>query len=328
MLKPLFWLGRRLAHRTCPVGRGRRATRLQQRWTSRRRRERRQHGRVYVHGGQYDQGTRSDPINIVFYQGATNQDIAYYLGLEDDWSDNGGETQYFRMYNNCYEMDGMKASGKLQLDRYHGRYHRGLDANGNVALENPFVDYSIANAHYEEIVVGGDCGLGNHVVPQNGFNEGRDDVVWDWTQESPPNHFYASYGDWHNTEHIRQCNDNYAWSNGQVAVIRAATGNVEGMSLSPDPANLWVCWNSPSHHCNPWAGEGVSVAIDSLGNQSGIGLGGYSFDTFYTPSLISVDAVEGSLLDSTGRSVSCSEERNSGYTSFECQSSGEDWGAG
>jgi hypothetical protein len=47
-----------------------------------------------------------DPINVVFYDDAAADSLDYYFDLYHGWGDNGGETQYFKTWGNCYEMDG------------------------------------------------------------------------------------------------------------------------------------------------------------------------------------------------------------------------------
>jgi len=263
-----------------------------------------------------DDQNAADPINVVFYRGATKQDLDYYISLLDGWGDHGGETQYFKTNGQCNPMDGQPSSGTST--RYHARYHRGLKADGTVDIDSGLGDYSVAAAHYEEW----NLPCLNHRLTTDGFDDGRDKIVEDWVEEG--GHFYAGKENWHNILPRISCGRTVR-SDGDVAFIKVATGNVEGMSLSPDPANLWVCYNSPSHTCNPYY-EGNRFVLEDFRNQSGIGLGGYHFDAYYNQSLLSAGTVNSSFLGSTGRSVSCSGQLYSGYTHFQCGSDGDERG--
>jgi hypothetical protein len=169
----------------------------------------------------------ADPVNVIFYDDATQSNLDYYFNLYHGWGDNDGETQYFKTWYNCYEMDGQPSSGQMGVTRYHARYQRGLDPWGNVDVDNPWGDYSVASAHYEEWIPylpgfnscdSGWFPKGDHAVPNDGFNQGRDNVVQNWVTEG--GHHYAGTRNWDNRELRDQCNDWVAASNGDVAFIR------------------------------------------------------------------------------------------------------------
>jgi len=169
---------------------------------------------------QEDDQHAEDPINVVFFDDAAAVNLDYYFDLYHGWGDNGGETQYFKMWSNCYEMDGQPSSNRGHRDRYHARYHRGLDAIGEVEDDPTWGDYSVAAAHFEDWIVGDGCGLGNHAVPDDGFNQGRDNVIQNWVIEPDPGHTLWGYEDWGNTRGRIQCNGEVAASDGYVAFIQ------------------------------------------------------------------------------------------------------------
>ena len=146
---------------------------------------------------QEDDQDAEDPINVVFFDDAAAVNLDYYFDLYHGWGDNGGETQYFKIWSNCYEMDGQPSSNWGPRDRYHARYHRGLDAIGEVEDDLTWGDYSVAAAHFEDWIVGDGCGFpGNHAVPEDGFNQGRDNVIENWVIEPDPGHTLWGYEDW------------------------------------------------------------------------------------------------------------------------------------
>jgi hypothetical protein len=171
-----------------------------------------------------------DPINVVFVDDAAKENLDYYFELYHGWGDNGGETQYFKTWGWCSEMDGQPSSGGLQMTRYHARYQRGLDATGEVAFDPTWGDYSVAAAHYEQWVPYApefnDCDggtwpfQGDHAVPPDGFNQGRDNVIENWVLEPAPGHTLWLYGYWDNLAPRTQCTRVSAASDGNVAFIQ------------------------------------------------------------------------------------------------------------
>ena len=172
-----------------------------------------------------------DPINVLFWDDAAGVNLDYYFDLYHGWGDNDGETQYFQTWGWCSEMDGQPSSGGLQMTRYHARYSRGLDATGEVIYDDPiWGDYSVAAAHYEQWVPYApefnDCDggtwpfQGDHAVPPDGFNQGRDNVIENWLIEPDPGHTLWGYGYWDNRESRLQCTRQRAASDGEVAFIQ------------------------------------------------------------------------------------------------------------
>jgi len=162
-----------------------------------------------------------DPINVVFYDEADKPSLDYYFYLYNHWADNGGTTQYFKTHGLCHVMDGQPSSRGAGYSRYHARYARGRTSSGGVDGDPSFGDYSLAAAHYENYDVGGGCGLGNHWVPEGGFNDGRDNVIENWVTSPSPGHTLWGYEYWGNTLGRTKCNGTVARSDGRVAFIRA-----------------------------------------------------------------------------------------------------------
>jgi hypothetical protein len=303
-------------------------------------------GNYTYRGDTCDEGDAADPINVVFYNDATAENVEQGFDDHPGWSDHDGETQYFKHYDNCYEMGDQPSSNQMGLSRYHARYHRGLDTSGEVEIDPIWGDYTIAAAHYEDwipyipFVNNCDSGWvpkGDHAVPEDGFNEGRDNIVYNWTQAEGADHHYSGTQTWHNTQARVQCNGEVAQSDGNVAFIRVQP---EGMNKNPTSSNLWYCYNpdlsgstdavdtsssTAEHWCDADLGEGRRYITEQLRNPSGIGLGEFSFRTEYSDSVfVYAEGGEEGFLASTGRSVTCSEEWDSSYTTYtyNCQSSG------
>jgi len=190
------------------------------------------------HGERLDQYTykssdcsgdsATDPINVVFYDDAGQSNIDGVFA-SFGWGDNGGATQYFKTNGNCHQMNGQPSSGQIQLTRYHARYAQGRNENGYVYADSLWGDYSVAAAHYEVVTLWTptqDPGCGppwDHAVPAGGFNEGRDNVVYNWVTNK--GHAFGGYWYWGNTDPKKQCDGNYAQGSGWVAYIRVSTIN-------------------------------------------------------------------------------------------------------
>jgi len=289
-------------------------------------------GKYTYRGDACDEGDAADPINVVFYNDATAENVEQGFADHPGWSDHGGETQYFKTNGNCYEMEGQPSSNQIGQDRYHARYHRGLNSSGVVDVDPIWGDYNITAGHYERWILydpdennchsSGFPWVGDHAVPSNGFNEGHDNIVYNWTQAEGADHYYWGTQYWGNIQPRTQCNGTRAFSDGNVAFIRVTTA--PGMNKNPTSSNLWYCYNpdlsgstdavdtsssTARHSCDGDLGEGKRYITEQLRNASGVGLGEFSFQVVYSSAIIVyADGGEESFLASTGRSVTCSEE--------------------
>jgi hypothetical protein len=156
-------------------------------------------------------GSSIDPINFVFY-GVTayTSSADNHLGFQTGWGDRSGSTQYRSSHGYCTAMSYQRASSCSTCSRYHarifsthhqdtlGRYESGLDA------------------HHEDFVW--TCFVPNHAVDSNGsngsgFDQGRR-KLYDYFAGS--HHAYGDTQYWGNTRNFKQCDGDYAGSNGYV----------------------------------------------------------------------------------------------------------------
>lgn len=159
---------------------------------------------IYTYSGSCTSSNRTDPVNLVFYQSATGSRTLNHIQFHTGWTNTSGSSQKFLTHSECYSMSGQRASGGLTSSRWHVRvrqtYHSdttwGTTSAGAAHWENY---HSLLNCHY---------------VTQNGFNEGRMIVVEKLVNQG--GHNTAGTTDWGNTQRMRQCNGNDAWSNGIV----------------------------------------------------------------------------------------------------------------
>ena len=245
------------------------------------------------------------------------------------WEDSeGGEVEWSGSMGNqtgCFDGPDPKAASQGCQSGDRCMRHTRTYADNQYFSNDQWGHYIVATAHYDTNHAG--CGSGwerfgwSETVEQIIVNQAEDDgfVV----KRGVDGKYMGNAGTgWTDDEQTH-----YHQSDGYASFI--STSGVEGMSLSPDPADLWVCYDSASHECNVWQGEGARFVIENLRNQSGIGLGGYYL---YTKALATnlVDLVlwNSSFLGSTGRDVSCQPWQSSdhGTTSLDCTSSGSEPG--
>jgi hypothetical protein len=150
-----------------------------------------------------------DPINDVFYGYATADRTLNHIRAHTGWGDTGGSTQYFSSEGVCGEMYGQRASGATWQSRFHIRVRRTYhdDATWGITARG--------DAHHEDLVWY--CG---HAVDKggvssglsSGFDRGRR-AIYDAFFGS---HDYAGAVYWGNTREFKQCDGDYAGSNGNV----------------------------------------------------------------------------------------------------------------
>jgi hypothetical protein len=132
---------------------------------------------------------------------------AYHHG----WPETNGGTQWFFAHW-CASQQYQRATFAGLLDpRYHIRFFQGWGPQGpgQYDWDNTWEVWTAGDAHYEVVKL---CG---HVVPSDGFNRGRDRLLSDWVGP----HVWVAIQDWKNTARIRQCDGNYAASDGWVDFI-------------------------------------------------------------------------------------------------------------
>jgi hypothetical protein len=150
-----------------------------------------------------------DPINDVFYANATDDRVLNHLQFHTGWTDTGGSMQYFSSEGVCAEMAGQLASGFVFQSRYHIRVRRTFDADATWGIT------SRGDAHHEDLVWY--CG---HAVDKggvssglsSGFDQGRR-AIYDALSGI---HTYGGTTYWGNTREFKQCDGDFAGSNGNV----------------------------------------------------------------------------------------------------------------
>lgn len=165
----------------------------------------------YTHKDSTCAGTwenRVDPINFVFYSnaygGRVKNNIEYHAG----WYDTSGSGQYFYSHGSCYFMKFERASGCGWCSRYHIR------VKGIPDYDSYWGWTAVGDAHHEDAVY---CG---HAVDKNGsngsgFDQGRRQLRQRFTDYSDP-HLWWDVVDWVNTHDFKQCDGDYAGSDGRV----------------------------------------------------------------------------------------------------------------
>jgi hypothetical protein len=153
---------------------------------------------------------RSDPVNVLFHDWGTWGRAVSQLGAHARWTDASGSGQSFVDHGTCAPMHAQRASG-------HGsRFHVRLRGQH----WDPALGWTaLAAVHHEDLVVFPvPCG---HAVDANGsrgsgFDQGRDELL----------RAFAAAGHgvslvwWGNTQSFKQCDGDWASSDGWAALIR------------------------------------------------------------------------------------------------------------
>jgi hypothetical protein len=131
--------------------------------------------------------------------------IRYHLG----WWDTGGSTQSFSSEGVCGTMDGQRASGTVLQSRFHVRVKQTFDGDATWGIT------ARGDAHHEDLVWycghavdkgGGSSGL------SSGFDQGRRAIASAFMGV----HDYGGTTYWGNTRQFKQCDGDYAGSDGNV----------------------------------------------------------------------------------------------------------------
>lgn len=154
-------------------------------------------------------GNRSDPINVVFTSWGTWGRAASQIESHTGWTATSGSTQYFFDHGGCFQLHAQRASG--HASRFHVRI-RGQHWD-------PVLGWAAAaGAHHEDLVLFPiPCG---HAVDSSGpggsgFDQGRDELARRFTGAGHS----SSRVWWGNTQSFKQCDGDYAASDGWAALI-------------------------------------------------------------------------------------------------------------
>jgi hypothetical protein len=154
--------------------------------------------------------TRSDPVNVVFHAWGTWGRSESQVESHADWRSASGSDQFFLDHGGCSVQHAQRASG--EGSRFHVRLRGQLwdQALGWTAA---------AAAHHEDLVLFPlPCG---HAVDANGpggsgFDQGRDALEAAFAAGGHA----TSRAWWGNTQSLKQCDGDYAASDGWTLLVR------------------------------------------------------------------------------------------------------------
>ena len=155
------------------------------------------------------QQNRVDPINVVFTLWGTWGRAVSQIGSHAGWTNTSGSTEYFVDHGSCYPMHAQVASGSFT--RFHVRV-RGQHPDDVLGWT------ATGDAHHEDFVLFPiPCG---HAVDSNGssgsgFDQGRDELESRFATAG--HRTYRVW--WGNTQSFKQCDGDYAASDGWTAFI-------------------------------------------------------------------------------------------------------------
>jgi hypothetical protein len=164
----------------------------------------------YTHSGCPTRAAnRVDPINVVFTKWGTWGRAESQVVSHAGWTATSGSIQSFADHGNCFAMHTQRASG--HGSRFHVRV-RGQHPDAVLGWA------AVAAAHHEDnVLFPVPCG---HAVDSNGpggsgFDQGRDELESRFTLAG-----HSSYRMWWgNTQSFKQCDGDYAASDGWTVVI-------------------------------------------------------------------------------------------------------------
>jgi hypothetical protein len=162
--------------------------------------------------------SRVDPINVVFYNWGTWDRVVRSLEYHAGWKNEDGSTQYFTDSRGCFDMNAQRASGSVSSSRFHLRLHQ-------VPQDRMLGYLSVGDAHHEDFVTGfSGCwdngGFGGHAVDSNGpegsgFDRGRQELRQ--RMAAGGHTWYREW--WGNTQNFKQCDGDYARSDGYTVYV-------------------------------------------------------------------------------------------------------------
>lgn len=170
--------------------------------------------------------SRSDPITVVFYGYATGSRSLNHIRFHTGWGGGSGGGQYFASHGICGA--GTQHAENGTFTRYHIRMRKTYDADttwrGTTTVGTP---------HHEGYIGYGGCfhavdrGGVSQPYPYNqgnsGFDQGRKRIFNALYGET--GHTFMLAENWGNTQEFKQCDDDWAGSNGTVFWFRMPNSN-------------------------------------------------------------------------------------------------------
>jgi hypothetical protein len=153
--------------------------------------------------------SRVDPVNVVFHGWGTWGRAINQIETHAGWTSTSGSSQFFVDHGSCYAMHAQRASGTGS--RFHVRI-RGQHPDGMLGWT------ATGDAHHEDLVVfPWPCG---HAVDSNGpggsgFDQGRDELR---DRFAAAGHAWSLVW-WGNSQSFKQCDGDYAASDGWTVFI-------------------------------------------------------------------------------------------------------------
>ncbi len=153
---------------------------------------------------------RIDPVNVVFMTWGTWGRAESQIESHAGWTASSGSAQAFTDHGSCASMHTRRASG--HGSRFHIRL-RGQHADATLGWT------ALAAAHHEDLaLLPLACG---HAVDANGpagsgFDQGRDELLRRFTDAGHS----SSRVWWGNTQSFKQCDGDYAGSDGWTVFIQ------------------------------------------------------------------------------------------------------------
>jgi hypothetical protein len=152
--------------------------------------------------------TRVDPINVVFHGWGTWGRAVSQIETHAGWTATTGSQQHFVDHGRCQTQHAQRASG--HASRFHVRL-RGQHPDAALRW------VATGDAHHEDLVLFPPCG---HAVDEtgsrgSGFDQGRDELR---ARFAAAGHASALVW-WGNTQSFKQCDGDYAGSDGWTATI-------------------------------------------------------------------------------------------------------------
>jgi hypothetical protein len=153
--------------------------------------------------------TRVDPLNVVFHGWGTWGRAVSQIESHAGWAVTIGSGQFFADHGGCYAMHAQRASGNGS--RFHVRV-RGQHPDPALGWT------ATGDAHHEDLVAFPlPCG---HAVDSNGaggsgFDQGRDELR---DRFAAAGHAWSRVW-WGNTQSFKQCDGDYAGSDGWTVLV-------------------------------------------------------------------------------------------------------------